>query len=161
MWSYQNLDLAPSSGQNFCQNFRFFRSFSDDINREWPLWVINNFQWVRNGHFQSFSTITDDFEKKVENFRQNWRFSDDSALLKGMQHVMPKPAQVIFGIKMFVKTRATILAILNALGQWSWLIAANLVKNIDKIRPLVDKIFQNFFLLFSFFNSRIFKRSHL
>ena len=56
-------------------------------------------------------------KKKVENFRQNWRFFDDSALFKGMQHVTPKPAQVIFGIKMFVKTRATILAILHALGQ--------------------------------------------
>ena len=145
MWSYQNFDLAPSSGQNCFQNFRFFRSFRDDINPEWPLWVIDNLQWVRNDHFQSLTQLQTILKKKVENFRQNWRFFDDSALFTGMQHVTPKPAQVIFGTKMFLKSGATILAILNALGQWSWLIAANLVKNIDKNTPPSGQNFSKIF----------------
>ena len=38
-----------------------------------------------NDHCQSFKTNTDDFEKKVENFDQNWQIFDESTLFKGMK----------------------------------------------------------------------------
>ena len=72
-------------------------------------------------------------------------FFDDSALFKGMQHVTPKPAQVILGIKMFVKIRATIQAILNALGRMSWHVVAKLLKKSQITTPPSGENFSQFF----------------
>ena len=63
-----------------------------------------------NDHFQSFETITDDFEKnhlkifvKIGDFLMTQPFS------KGWNHMTRDPAGRKFGIKMFAKTKATIL----------------------------------------------------
>ena len=78
MWSYQNFDLAPSSGQNFFQNFRFFVH----------LGMIS----TPNGLYESYRTINE-YEMVISN------------LLTQLQAILKKKLKIFAKIGDFLMTQ--------------------------------------------------------
>ena len=83
--------------------------------------------------------------KFFENFHFFGTFFEGRASFKGMKHVTPSPAKSKIGTKMFVKTRATILAMKDIYGLKRWHLAANLLKKIHKTTPPGGENFSKIF----------------